>query len=120
MKLNELLESVDQDHIDQLLDELESYAAGGVSNMSDEEKEIYNGLVDELKHHDPENADSYEYAEELDEGFRVSGKTSDDAIRRHFKTRSKSAKKKRGGKSKRLTKGRSGFGRPPRSREIRR
>ena len=56
---------------------------------------------------------------ELLEGFRVTGKTSDDSVRRHFKKRSNAAKKKRGGKAKRLSKGRSGFGRPPRQREIR-
>lgn len=56
---------------------------------------------------------------DLIEGFRVSSKTSDDSIRRRFKVRSKDAKKKHGGKAKRLSKGRSGFGKPPRQREIR-
>ena len=51
--------------------------------------------------------------------MRITGKTSTSEIRRRFKTRSATAKKKRGGKAKQLSKGRSGFGRPPRQREIR-
>jgi hypothetical protein len=57
--------------------------------------------------------------DELLEGFRVGKNTSVASIRRRFKDSSNANKKKRSGKAKHLSKGKSGFGRPPRQREIR-
>ena len=53
--------------------------------------------------------------------MRITGKTSLDTIRRRFKGKSEAKKKKRfGKKTSGLSKGKSGFGRPPRQKEIRR
>jgi len=58
-------------------------------------------------------------SEILEESIRIGANTSTKSIIRRFKGKSDTAKKKRNAKAKRLSKGRSGFGQPPRQREIR-